>query len=174
MTAVKSGLMIIDQERAHIRILYDRYMQQMKSNGHRSQKILFPEMIQFPPSDIVTLQKIMPEMEYLGFELTDLGGGSYAVNGIPSGVEGMNVSMLIKDMVDSAIENGAVDTTGINHSLALSLARSAAIPHGQVLGNDEMETIVAELFATSNVNYTPDGKLILSILKQHDIEQMLE
>ena len=174
MTAVKSGLMIIDQERAHIRILYDRYMQQMKSNGHRSQKILFPEMIQFPPSDIVTLQKIMPEMEHLGFELTDLGGGSYAVNGIPSGVEGMNVSMLIKDMVASAIENGAVDTAGINHSLALSLARSAAIPHGQVLGNDEMETIVAELFATSNVNYTPDGKLILSILKQHDIEQMLE
>jgi len=174
MTAVKSGLMIIDQERAHIRILYDRYMQQMKSNGHRSQKILFPEMIQFPPSDIVTLQKIMPEMEHLGFELTDLGGGSYAVNGIPSGVEGMNVSMLIKDMVDSAIENGAVDTAGINHSLALSLARSAAIPHGQVLGNDEMETIVAELFATSNVNYTPDGKLILSILKQHDIERMLE
>ncbi|MGP1626387.1 DNA mismatch repair endonuclease MutL [Prevotella koreensis] len=174
MTAVKSGLMIIDQERAHIRILYDRYMQQMKSNGHRSQKILFPEMIQFPPSDIVTLQKIMPEMEHLGFELTDLGGGSYAVNGIPSGVEGMNVSMLIKDMVASAIENGAVDTAGINHSLALSLARSAAIPHGQVLGNEEMETIVAELFATSNVNYTPDGKLILSILKQHDIEQMLE
>ena len=174
MTAVKSGLMIIDQERAHIRILYDRYMQQMKSNGHRSQKILFPEMIQFPPSDIVTLQKIMPEMEHLGFELTDLGGGSYAVNGIPSGVEGINVSTLIKDMVASAIENGAVDTAGINHSLALSLARSAAIPHGQVLGNDEMETIVAELFATSNVNYTPDGKLILSILKQHDIEQMLE
>lgn len=174
MTAVKSGLMIIDQERAHIRILYDRYMQQMKSNGHRSQKILFPEMIQFPPSDIVTLQKIMPEMEHLGFELTDLGGGSYAVNGIPSGVEGINVSTLIKDMVASAIENGAVDTAGINHSLALSLARSAAIPHGQVLGNDEMETIVAELFATSNVNYTPDGKLILSILKQHDIERMLE
>ena len=173
MTAVKSGLMIIDQERAHIRILYDRYMQQMKSNGHRSQKILFPEMIQFPPSDIVTLQKIMPEMEHLGFELTNLGGGSYAVNGIPSGVEGINVSTLIKDMVVSAIENGAVDTAGINHSLALSLARSAAIPHGQVLGNEEMETIVAELFATSNVNYTPDGKLILSILKQHDIEQML-
>ena len=174
MTAVKSGLMIIDQERAHIRILYDRYMQQMKSNGHHSQKILFPEMIQFPPSDIVTLQKIMPEMEHLGFELTSLGGGSYAVNGIPSGVEGINVSTLIKDMVASAIENGAVDTAGINHSLALSLARSAAIPHGQVLGNEEMETIVAELFATSNVNYTPDGKLILSILKQHDIERMLE
>ncbi|MDD7317815.1 MAG: DNA mismatch repair endonuclease MutL [Prevotella sp.] len=173
MTAVKSGLMIIDQERAHVRILYDRYMQQMKAKGHGSQKILFPEVVQFPPSDIVALEKMMPEMEHLGFELTDLGGGSYAVNGIPSGIEGMNIGSLIKDMVETAIESGAVDAAEIDHSLALSLAHNAAIPHGQVLGNDEMETIVGELFATSNANYTPDGKLILSILKQNEMEQML-
>ena len=173
MTAVKSGLMIIDQYRAHVRILYDRYMQQMKSNGHSSQKMLFPEVVQFPPSDIVMLQKVMPEMEHLGFELSDLGGGSYAVNGIPSGIEGVRVDVLIKDMVSSAMESGALDTDGINHSLALSLARSAAIPQGQVLSNDEMESIVNELFATSNVNYTPDGKTILFILKQQEIEQKL-
>lgn len=173
MTAVKSGLMIIDQYRAHVRILYDRYMQQMKSSGHSSQKMLFPEVVQFPPSDIVMLQKVMPEMEHLGFELSDLGGGSYAVNGIPSGIEGVRVDALIKDMVSSALESGALDTDGINHSLALSLARSAAIPQGQVLSNDEMESIVNELFATSNVNYTPDGKTILYILKQQEIEQKL-
>ena len=173
MTAVKSGLMIIDQYRAHVRILYDRYMQQMKSSGHSSQKMLFPEVVQFPPSDIVMLQKVMPEMEHLGFELSDLGGGSYAVNGIPSGIEGVRVDVLIKDMVSSAMESGALDTDGINHSLALSLARSAAIPQGQVLSNDEMESIVNELFATSNVNYTPDGKTILFILKQQEIEQKL-
>ena len=173
MTAVKSGLMIIDQYRAHVRILYDRYMQQMKSSGHSSQKMLFPEVVQFPPSDIVMLQKVMPEMEHLGFELSDLGGGSYVVNGIPSGIEGVRVDALIKDMVSSAMESGALDTDGINHSLALSLARSAAIPQGQVLSNDEMESIVNELFATSNVNYTPDGKTILFILKQQEIEQKL-
>lgn len=173
MTAVKSGLMIIDQYRAHVRILYDRYMQQMKSSGHSSQKMLFPEVVQFPPSDIVMLQKVMPEMEHLGFELSDLGGGSYAVNGIPSSIEGVRVDVLIKDMVSSAMESGALDTDGINHSLALSLARSAAIPQGQVLSNDEMESIVNELFATSNVNYTPDGKTILFILKQQEIEQKL-
>ena len=173
MTAVKSGLMIIDQYRAHVRILYDRYMQQMKSSGHSSQKMLFPEVVQFPPSDIVMLQKVMPEMEHLGFELSDLGGGSYAVNGIPSGIEGVRVDALIKDMVSSAMESGALDTDVINHSLALSLARSAAIPQGQVLSNDEMESIVNELFATSNVNYTPDGKTILFILKQQEIEQKL-
>ena len=173
MTAVKSGLMIIDQERAHVRILYDRYMQQMSTNGHCSQKMLFPEVVQFPPSDIVMLQKVMPEMEHLGFDLSDLGGGSYAVNGIPSGIEGVKIDTLIKDMVTSAMESGSLNTDGINHSLALSLARSAAIPPGQVLSNDEMESIVNELFTTSNVNYTPDGKSILCILKQQEIEQML-
>ena len=173
MTAVKSGLMIIDQHRAHVRILYDRYMQQMASSGHSSQKMLFPEVVQFPPSDIVMLQKVMPEMEHLGFELSDLGGGSYAVNGVPTGIEGVKIDSLIKDMVTTAMESGSLDTGTINHSLALSLARNAAIPQGQVLSNEEMETIVNELFTTSNVNYTPDGKSILCILKQHEIEQML-
>lgn len=173
MTAVKSGLMIIDQHRAHVRILYDRYMQQMASSGHSSQKMLFPEVVQFPPSDIVMLQKVMPEMEHLGFELSDLGGGSYAVNGVPTGIEGVKIDSLIKDMVTTAMESGSLDTDAINHSLALSLARNAAIPQGQVLSDEEMETIVNELFTTSNVNYTPDGKSILYILKQHEIEQML-
>jgi DNA mismatch repair protein MutL len=173
MTAVKSGLMIIDQHRAHVRILYDRYMQQMASSGHSSQKMLFPEVVQFPPSDIVMLQKVMPEMEHLGFELSDLGGGSYAVNGVPTGIEGVKIDSLIKDMVTTAMESGSLNTDAINHSLALSLARNAAIPQGQVLSNEEMETIVNELFTTSNVNYTPDGKSILCILKQHEIEQML-
>ena len=173
MTAVKSGLMIIDQHRAHVRILYDRYMQQMSSNGHCSQKMLFPEVVQFPPSDMVMLQRIMPEMEHLGFELSDLGGGSYAVNGIPADIEGIKVDVLIKDMVSSAMESGSLNADRINHSLALSLARSAAIPQGQVLSNDEMESIVNGLFATSNVNYTPDGKSILYILNQQEIEQML-
>ncbi|RRC99810.1 DNA mismatch repair endonuclease MutL [Prevotella sp. OH937_COT-195] len=173
MTAVKSGLMIIDQERAHVRILYDRYMRQMADNGLRSQKVLFPETVQFPPSDIVMLQKVMSEMTHLGFELTDLRSGTYAVNAVPAGIDGINVGALIKDMVSSAVESGCSDTADINHSLAMSLARSAAIPQGQVLSNDEMETIVNELFATTNVNYTPDGKQILCILKQRDIEQML-
>lgn len=173
MTAVKSGLMIIDQHRAHIRILYDRYMQQMADSGRHSHNVLFPETVQFPPSDIVVLQKVMPEMEHLGFGISDLGGGTYAVNAVPAGIDGLDVSALIRDMVGSAVENGCADTTAINHSLALSLARSAALPKGQVLTNDEMETIVNELFVTSDVNHTPDGKQILCILQQREIEQML-
>ena len=72
-----------------------------------------------------------------------------------------------------AIEKGVTDAESVHASLALGLARHAAIPYGQVLSNDEMERIVNELFTCSNVNYTPDGRTILSILPQRDIEQLL-
>ena len=87
MTAVKSGLMIIDQHRAHIRILYETYLRQLAEHKMHSQKVLFPEMIQFAVSDQIRLNQILPEMNELGFQLDDLGGGSYAINGVPSGIE---------------------------------------------------------------------------------------
>ena len=80
MTAVKSGLMIIDQHRAHVRVLYERYLEQIQQQTSHSQKVLFPEVLQFPVSDEVILEKLLPEMSKMGFELDNLGGGSYAVN----------------------------------------------------------------------------------------------
>lgn len=173
MTAVKSGLMIIDQHRAHVRILYERYMKQLASNRRLPQKELFPEVVHFSPSEVVMLKKVLPEMNALGFELTDMGDNSYAVNAIPSGLEGVSVSKLVADMIDAAVNKDATVHEEINRSLALSLARSAAIPRGQVLGNDEMESVINDLFACGNVNYTPDGKKILFILPQQDIERMM-
>lgn len=173
MTAVKSGLMIIDQHRAHVRILYDSYIRQMQSRTGSTQKILFPEMVQFAMSDAVILDKILPEMTTLGFDIVSLGGGSYAINGLPAGLDGVNVTTLVKDIVTEASENGVSLGEEINHSLALGLARNASIPYGQVLSGAEMEELVNELFVCSNVNYTPDGKTILAILSQPDIEQML-
>ncbi len=174
MTAVKSGLMIIDQHRAHIRILYEQYLRQLKEHTAHTQKMLFPEMVSLPTSNEATLQKVLSEMQTMGFELSNMGGGSYAVNGIPAGIEGLNISALVGDMVASTLEDGSSVNEEIDKALALSLARNAAIPHGQVLGNKEMENLVNELFACNNVNYTPTGKTILTILKQLDIEKMLE
>ena len=172
MTAVKSGLMIIDQHRAHIRILYEAYLRQLAEHKMHSQKVLFPEMIQFAVSDQIRLNQILPEMNELGFQLDDLGGGSYAINGVPSGIEGLNILALINDMVASAMESGTSAKTEIDQSLALSLARNAAIPQGQVLSSLEMDNIVNELFACSNVNYTPSGEPIIAIMKQTDIEHL--
>jgi DNA mismatch repair protein MutL len=173
MTAVKSGLMIIDQYRADVRILYERYREQLRSRSGKSQRVLFPEVVQFAPSDAVILEKLLPELEAIGFDLTNLGQQSYAVNGIPAGIEGLDIVMLLQGIVNDAVGQTAEASEEISHSLALSMARTAAIPHGQVLSNDEMESIVNQLFACSNVNYTPDGKAILCILPQRDIEQLL-
>lgn len=174
MTAVKSGLMIIDQHRAHVRILYEQYLKQLKEHTAHTQKMLFPEMVNLPTSNEAALQKVLSEMQTMGFELSNMGGGSYAVNGIPAGIEGLNISALVGDMVASTLEDGSSVNEEIDQALALSLARNAAIPYGQVLGNEEMENLVNELFACNNVNYTPTGKTILTILKQLDIEKMLE
>ena len=174
MIAVKSGLMIIDQHRAHVRILYEQYLKQLKEHTAHTQKMLFPEMVNLPTSNEAALQKVLSEMQTMGFELSNMGGGSYAVNGIPAGIEGLNISALVGDMVASTLEDGSSVNEEIDQALALSLARNAAIPYGQVLGNEEMENLVNELFACNNVNYTPTGKTILTILKQLDIEKMLE
>ena len=174
MTAVKSGLMIIYQHRAHVRILYEAYLRQLSEHKVHSQKVLFPEMVQFSVSDSVILEHILPEMTEMGFQLDNLGGGSYAVNGVPAGIEGLNAVTLITDMVAAAIESGTHVKEEIDHVLALSLARNAAIPQGQVLSNSEMESIVNELFACSNVNYTPSGTPIIAIMQQHDIEHLFD
>lgn len=173
MTAVKSGLMIIDQGRADIRILYERYLKQLQQRVVDTQRVLFPEVVHFAPSDRVMLDKILPELALMGFELTDLGQNSYAINGVPSGIDGIDHVALLTSMVSDAVEKGETTTDGINRTLALGMARSAAVPYGQILSNDEMESIVNGLFACSNVNYTPDGKAILCILPQRDIEHLL-
>lgn len=173
MTAVKSGLMIIDQYRAHVRILYEKYLRQLEQKKGDPQKVLFPEVIQLAADEAVVLETVINEMGDMGFELNTLGGNSFAVNAIPSGLEGLNVERLIHDMLASAKEKGAGVKESVNHKLALSLARHAAVPQGQVLSNQEMESIVNELFVCENVNYTPDGKNVLCILKQQEIEHLL-
>lgn len=174
MTAVKSGLMIIDQHRAHIRILYEDYLRKAGEHKVHTQKLLFPEMIHFPVSSGLTAQDILPELKDMGFDLADLGGGSYAINGVPAGIDGLNVVTIVTDMVASAVDGGTSAKDEVNKALALSLAHNAAILQGQILTDTEMENIVNELFACSNVNYTPDGKTILAVLKHSEIEHLMK
>ena len=186
MTAVKSGLMIIDQHRADVRIRYERYLQQLESHTSATQQMLFPETVRFSPSEGVTFQQILPSLTAVGFDLSDLGGNTIAVNGIPAGLEGIDPVSLLQQIVADAQDHSFCDDSEglaskssvnsklltVNKNIALSLAQSVAIPYGQVLSNDEMEQVVNELFACSNVNYTPNGKAILSILPQIDIERL--
>ena len=163
LTSVKSGLMIIDQQRAHIRILYDRYLTQITSRKGVSQGMLFPDIMHFSASEIPVLQSIMEDLSCLGFELTDLGGGSYAINGIPAGIEGLRPTELVQNMVHTAIEKGCKVKEEVQSMLALSLAKAASIVTGQVLSNEEMNNLVDGLLTSASPNYTPDGKTALVV-----------
>jgi len=172
MTAVKSGLMIIDQHRADIRIRYERYLRQLTEAPAKSQRLLFPEVLELSPSETALLTDVIPAMTALGFELTPLGPASYAVNGIPAGIEGLQPVALLQELLGSSVP---LERNGIsaNMQLAQTMARHAAIPYGQLLSNEEMDVLVNNLFACENVNYTPDGRAVLCILPQHDIEHLL-
>ena len=173
MTAVKSGLMIIDQHRAHIRVLYEEYMKKVRNHSWMTQKVLFPEVVEFSSAESETLSRMMPQLTAMGFSISDLGGGSFSVNGIPAGVEGLNAAALLRNLVVSVMEMAPTVKEQMESALALDLARNAAIPTGQLLNNEEMESLVNNLFLCDNVSLTPDGKPVLCILKQSEIEHLL-
>lgn len=174
MTSVKSGLMIINQQRAHIRILFDRYMAQIENRKNASQRMLFPDMVHFSPSEIPVLEEFMDDLNALGFDLSSLGGGTYSINGIPAGIEGLNPEKLVTEMIQTAIEKRCKVKEEVQSMLALSLAKAAAIVPGQVLTDEEMNRLVDDLFAVSTPNYTPDGKTVLTVLKEDDLEKMFK
>ena len=171
MTAVKSGLMIIDQHRADVRIRFDRYLHQLDEAPAHSQRLLFPETVELSPAEAVLLQSKLPSLEAVGFDLTQLGPSSYAVHGVPADLEGVSPSDVLHDLLSSPSSSNGLSEA--HHQMALTLARRTSISYGEVLSNEEMDALINSLFACQNVNYTPNGKAILCILPQQDIEQLL-
>lgn len=173
LTSVKSGLMLIDQHRAHIRVLFDRYMAQLQGRGGVSQGLLFPELLQLTMIQDNVLQSLLPDLQALGFDLSSLGGGSWSVSAIPSGTEGLDAATLVLQMVDAAIEREGAGQTGdeVRTAVALSLARSSAIVYGQLLTDAEMDELVTSLFASSTPGHTPDGLIVLSVLTMDELDK---
>ncbi len=170
LTAVQSGLMMVDQRRAHIRILYERYMKQMQEHNTATQGLLFPELLELSPSDAALLTGILDDVKALGFDITPLGGSSFSIVGTPSGQA--NPVAVVQQMVESVKQQDGAHADALHHQLALVLARSNAIEVGEVLTTVQMETLIGDLFQCSNPNLTPNGKTILTILQQEQIDKM--
>lgn len=168
----KAGLILIDQHLAHQRILYDKYMENLRGHKSASQGMLFPEIIQFSKSETPFFENIMPELEQIGFELTNLGGGSYSVSGVPSDIEGISPDKLIHDIVSSAIEKKGNIKDEIHSSIAMTMARSVSVVYGQVLSDKEMQQMVSDLFESPAPARTPDGKNIFHIICMNEIEKL--
>ena len=174
VTSLKSGLAIINQHRAHVRILYDGYIQQISQKRGVSQGLLFPEIISFTPKEATVLPYLLDDLAYIGFDLSDLGNNAYSINGIPANLENANIIETLQDMTDKVLETGCEVKEEMSESLALTLAKKAAIPYGKTLSAEEAESLIANLFASSNPNYTPDGKPILSILSEEELEKRMK
>ena len=174
LTAVRSGLMMVDQHRAHLRVLYDRYCNQIQEGTASTQGLLFPEMVQLAPSDAQIFADMDETLRALGFDVVPLGGGAFSINGVPSSLAGANPCELLESMVEDAKLHDGQTSSNIQHTLALAMARSTSIVVGQVLSVSEMDTLLNDLFSCQNPNYTPTGKPVLTILTGETIEDLFK
>ena len=170
LTAVQSGLMMVDQRRAHIRILYERYMKQMQEHNAPTQGLLFPELLELSPSDAALLTGMLDDVRALGFDITPLGGSSFSIVGTPSGQT--DPTAVVQQMVESVKQQDGGHADALHHQLALVLARHNAIEVGEVLTPVQMETLIGDLFQCEIQNLSPSGKTILTILQQEQIDKM--
>lgn len=165
----EQGLMIIDQHRAHIRVLYERFLADAKSRTAASQGLLFPEMFQLSQADAAAFAELKPRFAELGFDLSDMGRGAVAVQGVPSGMEGQDYERLITDMIADLRINPTQEEDRQLESMALAMARKAAIPSGRHLGENEMQELVRSLKACSMPSRTPDAKTVYVIKTDQEI-----
>jgi DNA mismatch repair protein MutL len=159
------GIMVVNQHRAHVRVLFDQNMQCINTGNRPSQKELFPNVVQFDKAEVTIVEELLDDICSLGFDLSNLGGGAYSINGIPSGVEGVDIDGLLHDMVEAAKEKTNTIKKDAQEALALSMAENAAIVYGQVLSGVEMERLLQDLFVSKAPARTPDGKLVYTILE---------
>jgi len=171
LTPVKSGLMIIDQKRAHERILFEKFMQTLSDDSTISQKTLFPKTIELDAKDHALLMSINKDLKILGFDIDDFGGNSVIVNGMPADSINQEPEQIL-DIFLNEYNTSEVDAkTQAKELIAKSLSKASAISSNQKLGNEEMREVVDMLFACQNPNFSPFGKLIVSIIKTDEIEK---
>ena len=172
LVSVPSGLMWIHQRRAHIRVLYDEYRKQLDEKKGCTQRVLFPEQITLSVAEGLALDGIMDELAYLGFEISSLGGASYAVQGIPAGIDGLNPTSLLCDILHSVMECTSDVGEKLYDRLAIAMARQVAIVPGQILTGEEIQALVSNLFNCKMNARTPDGKTIVYVETDTEIARL--
>ena len=171
-TSMPAGLMLVDQHRAHVRVLFERYMKQLNEQPVASQGMLFPEMIEFSVSQASAMESLLDDFLHLGFDISNMGGGTFAIQGVPEGIAGLNPTKLVTNMLACAMEKGSMAKEEVHRGMALTMARSSALVVGEVLSAEEMRALVEELFECEVPSYTPDGKKVFVIVEDEYIDEM--
>lgn len=168
---VKSGLMIIDQKRAHERVLFERFMAMTGNNEKASQADIFPVTATLDPSDYITLREIEPWLKMAGFALRFAGDNTIVISGKPADIYSSNPVTTLEIFLEEFKSTGADPGKSAIEKVAAGMAAAEAIPYGRELSRREMEDLFDTLFACSAPNYSPKGKPVITILTTEEIEK---
>lgn len=171
---IKSGLMLVDQEAAHERILYEKYLHQLQSGKSHSQQLLFPESIEFSRTEAGLLLELWDELRLSGFLLEKTDDTNYQLLGVPADVQLSDPARLLRDLLEHYRLHQTHDAKALHEQMARNLARSGGIRAGKTLEKAEMAQIIDELFACENPYYTPSGKQTLITLTLEELSQRLQ
>jgi DNA mismatch repair protein MutL len=171
LTPVKSGLMIIDQKRAHERILFEQYMEQMQYQHGVVQRSLFPETLELTFAEFSCLREIIDDVQSLGFEMEILEDNKVEIKGYPAESATMGAADLLKDIIQACMTDMVDLETERKEKIAARMAQASAIPYGKSLSNEEMKELVDHLFGCSIPNFSPSGKTIISIINLDELDK---
>ncbi len=169
---IKSGFWIIDQQAAHERILYEKYLRMMEGGVTVTQRKLFPQTIHVSQSNALTLKDLLPEIQQMGFDIEEFGGNSFVVHGVPADFrQEVKEQEMIEQLIAQYHQNLSLDLR-FNENIARSLAVGAAIKKGQYLNAEEMQILIDELFACEMPLVSPRGKKCFLTFELLDLEKM--
>jgi DNA mismatch repair protein MutL len=166
----KSGLMIVDQQAAHERILFEKFLAQLKNRSGQSQQSLFPQTITLSPADFVLVIEMQQEITALGFRIEEFGKNTLIINGLPVAVSLGREKEIMEGLIEQFKINQSELSIPLHENLARSLARRASIKAGQKLAREEMKSLLDSLFACNTPNYAPDGRPAFFIFDLTKIE----
>ena len=170
MRQVRSGLLIIDQQFAHERILYEKFLSQLKNKSAESQQDLFPQAVNLSAADFTLAMEMEQEIAALGFRMEAFGKNTILINGVPANLNSGSGKALFEGLIEQFKINQSELSVPLKENLARSLARRAGIKAGQKLAREEMQALIDGLFACATSNYTPDGTPTFFILELRKIE----
>ena len=171
VSTIKSGMLVIDQHRAHQRILYEEFLQNMTIKGSTSQQLLFPLQLHFSSQDIAVVKQLKSDLEHTGFVFSKVEEEEVEIIGVPIGVPESEVSIILEQLI-SDVENEVPDSNfSATDLLAKSMAKSLAIKTGQSLKNDEQEYLVNRLFACKEPNTSPTNRIAFITMSVDELDK---
>ena len=169
--AVPDGMMLVDQHRAHMTILFAEIEQQMRSGHAVQQQLLFPETLELSVDDMQLMRQLQDQLLDVGFELEQLSATAYAINSVPALLGNDAPQRCLTDILAAVRETGISAKTEWNRQIALAMARDTAVAYGKTLLEKDMCDLLRQLLALPVYTRTPDGKTVVSILTETELEK---